>query len=82
MTGVDTIAFMEVFVLLVAAASLLAVATRRLTILPYSVALTCLGLAVAALGLPVQVAVQPDILLAVLSPGWCSTRRIGSASGT
>jgi len=69
MSGTDTIAVMEVFVLLVAAASLLAVATRRVTILPYSVALTCLGLAVAALGLPVQVTVDPEILLAVLVPG-------------
>jgi Na+:H+ antiporter len=69
MSGTDTIAVMEVFVLLVAAASLLAVATRRLTILPYSVALTFLGLAVAALALPVQVTVEPDILLAVLVPG-------------
>jgi CPA1 family monovalent cation:H+ antiporter len=69
MNGTDTIAVMEVFVLLVAAASLLALATRRITLLPYSVALTCLGLAVAALGLPVQVTVDPEILLAVLIPG-------------
>lgn len=69
MSGTDTIAIMEVFVLLVAVASLLAVATRRITILPYSVALTILGLAVAALALPVQVTVDPEILLAVLVPG-------------
>jgi CPA1 family monovalent cation:H+ antiporter len=69
MTGSDMIAVMEVFVLLLAAASLLALATRRITLLPYSVALTCLGLAVAAIGLPVQVTVEPEILLAVLIPG-------------
>lgn len=64
-----TIAVMEVFVLLVAAAGLLALVTRRVRILPYSVALTILGLAVAALALPVQVSVSPEILLAVLVPG-------------
>jgi CPA1 family monovalent cation:H+ antiporter len=69
MSGTDTIAIMEVFVLLVAVAGLLALATRRVTILPYSVALTILGLAVAALALPVQVTVDPEILLAVLVPG-------------
>lgn len=69
LSGSGTIAVMEVFVLLVAAASLLALLTRRVTILPYSVALTVLGLAVAALALPVQVTVSPEILLAVLIPG-------------
>lgn len=77
-----TIAVMEVFVLLVAVASLLALATRRVTILPYSVALTILGLAVAALALPVQVTVSPEILRAVLVPASSSRPPTGSTSAT
>ena len=59
---------MELFVLLVAAASLLAVLSRRVAILPYSVALVALGLVVAVLRPPIQVAVDPDLILAVLLP--------------
>lgn len=63
-----TVGAMELFVLLVAAASLLAVLTRRVAILPYSVALVALGLVVAVLRPPIQVAVDPDLILAVLLP--------------
>jgi monovalent cation:H+ antiporter, CPA1 family len=67
-TGSATIGAMELFVLLVAAASLLAVVTRRLTILPYSVALVLLGLAVAIVRPPIQIGIEPDLILAVLLP--------------
>lgn len=63
-----TVGAMELFVLLVAAASLLAVLSRRVAILPYSVALVALGLVVAVLRPPIQVAVDPDLILAVLLP--------------
>ncbi|MDP9271904.1 MAG: sodium:proton antiporter [Chloroflexota bacterium] len=68
MANSTTVGAMEIFVLLVAAASLLAVVTRRVTIVPYSVALVLLGLVVAVLRPPIQVAVDPDLILAVLLP--------------
>ena len=45
MTGSETVRAVEIFVILLGAASLVAVATRRLTALPYSVALVILGTA-------------------------------------
>ena len=69
MSGSDTLFLLEVFILLVAAATVVAVVTRRLTILPYSVALVLLGLAVSALDLPIDLEIAPDLLLAVLIPG-------------
>jgi len=69
MSGTDTLFVLEVFVLLVAAAAAVAVVTRRLTILPYSVALVLLGLAVSAFALPIDLTIAPDVLLAVLIPG-------------
>ncbi len=55
-------------VILLGAASLVAVATRRITALPYSVALVVLGTVVAALQLPLRVQINPQLLLAVLLP--------------
>jgi len=69
MSGTDTLFVLEVFVLLVAAAAAVAVVTRRLTILPYSVALVLLGLAISAFALPIDLTIAPDVLLAVLIPG-------------
>ncbi|MGH2357076.1 MAG: cation:proton antiporter, partial [Candidatus Limnocylindria bacterium] len=60
---------MEVFVVLVGAAAVVAVATRRSTLVPYSVALVVLGLVVSALELPLQISIGPELLLAVLIPG-------------
>jgi len=67
-TGSETVRAVEIFVILLGAASLVAVATRRLTALPYSVALVILGTAVAALQLPLRVQIDPQLLLAVLLP--------------
>jgi CPA1 family monovalent cation:H+ antiporter len=69
MPGSQTISAIEIFVLLVAASTVVAVATRRITILPYSLALVLLGLVVAALSPPLQIEIGPDLLLAVLLPG-------------
>jgi len=69
MSGTDTLFVLEVFVLLVAAAAAVAVVTRRLTILPYSVALVLLGLAISAFALPIDLTIAPDVLLALLIPG-------------
>ncbi len=63
-----TVGAVEVFVLLLAAASLLAVLMRRVAIVPYSVALVVLGVAVSASRLPLDVHIDPDVLLAVLLP--------------
>jgi CPA1 family monovalent cation:H+ antiporter len=67
-TDTDTIRAVEAFVILLGAASLVAVATRRVTALPYSVALVILGTVVAALHLPLTVQIGPQLLLAVLLP--------------
>ncbi len=69
MLGGDTLNVLEIFVIAVAAATIVAIATRRLTILPYSVGLVILGLAVSALDLGIDLEIAPDILLAVLLPG-------------
>jgi monovalent cation:H+ antiporter, CPA1 family len=69
LSGTDTIAVMEVFVLLLAAAALVVVATRRLRFLPYSVALVLLGLIVSLIDLPLQLEISSELLLAVLIPG-------------
>jgi CPA1 family monovalent cation:H+ antiporter len=69
MPGHETIAVMELFLVLVAAATVLAVATRRLPLLPYSVGLVVIGVAVSALELPLDLEIAPDLLLAVLIPG-------------
>jgi len=63
-----TVGAVEVFVLLLAAASLLAVLVRRVAIVPYSVAVVVLGVAVSASRLPLDVHIDPDVLLAVLLP--------------
>src|SRR5262245_37391487 len=65
----ETFSALEIFVVLVAAATLVAIATRRMRILPYSVGLVILGVAVSALDLPLELAISPDVLLAVLLPG-------------
>ncbi len=69
MLGGDTLSVLEIFVVLVAAATVVAIATRRLTILPYSVGLVVLGVAVSALQPPLDLEIAPDVLLAVLIPG-------------
>jgi CPA1 family monovalent cation:H+ antiporter len=68
LSGSVTIGAMEVFVLLVAAASIVAVLTRRLVVVPYSVALVLLGVVVAILRPPVEIRIEPQLILAVLLP--------------
>jgi len=63
-----TIGAMEIFVVLLAVASGVGLLTRRLTAVPYSVALVLLGVAVAALRPPVDAQIEPDLILAVLLP--------------
>ena len=46
-----------------------AIATRRWKVLPYSVGLVVLGVAVSALQPPLDLEIAPDVLLAVLIPG-------------
>ena len=69
MTPGEPIRPTEVFIVLVAASTLVAIGTRRVRFLPYSVALVVLGLAVSALSLPVDLQVDPTILLSVFLPG-------------
>ncbi|MHB8398325.1 MAG: cation:proton antiporter [Candidatus Limnocylindrales bacterium] len=68
MTDDSTIQVVELFVALIAAASLVALVARRIA-LPYSVALVVLGLAVAAFGPAVRIAITPQLVLVVLVPG-------------
>lgn len=68
MENPDTVVAIELFVGLVTAAALVAVAVRRIAI-PYSVALVVLGL-VATTVLPIgQFEVTPELVLLVLLPG-------------
>ena len=69
MLGGDTLSVLEVFVVLVAAATVVAIVARRLTILPYSIGLVVLGVAVSAIQPPLDLEIAPDVLLAVLIPG-------------
>ena len=69
MSGDQTQTAVEVFVVLLAGATLVALVTRRLTLLPYSVALVVVGLAISALRLPLEIHIDPHLLLAVLIPG-------------
>jgi len=66
--GSTTVGAMEIFVVLVAAASIVAVLSRRLVVVPYSVALVLLGVAVAVLRPPVELHIEPQLILAVLLP--------------
>jgi CPA1 family monovalent cation:H+ antiporter len=68
LSGSVTVGAMEIFVLLVAAASIVAVLTRRVVVVPYSVALVLLGVAVAILRPPVEIRIEPELILAVLLP--------------
>ena len=68
MQASTTIGALEIFVALLAVASGVALLTRRLTAVPYSVALVILGVAVAALRPPVEATIEPDLILAVLLP--------------
>ena len=68
MSGSATVGAMEVFVVLVAAASIVAVISRRLVVVPYSVALVVLGVALAILRPPVEIRIEPQLILAVLLP--------------
>jgi Na+:H+ antiporter len=63
-----TIGAVEIFVALLAVASAVGLLTRRLTAVPYSVALVILGVAVAALRPPIEARIEPDLILAVLLP--------------
>jgi len=67
-SGSTTVGAMEVFVVLVAAASIVAVLSRRLVVVPYSVALVLLGVVVAILRPPVEIRIEPQLILAVLLP--------------
>jgi monovalent cation:H+ antiporter, CPA1 family len=69
MNGSASISAAELFLLLVAASTVVAILTQRNAILPYSVGLVVLGLAVAALNLPVQIQIGHELLLSVLLPG-------------
>ena len=69
MLGGETLSVLEIFVLLVAAATVVAIVARRFTILPYSIGLVGLGVAVSAIQPPLDLEIAPDVLLAVLIPG-------------
>jgi CPA1 family monovalent cation:H+ antiporter len=69
MLGGDTLSVLEIFVVLVAAATVVAIVARRFTILPYSIGLVGLGVAVSAIQPPLDLEIAPDVLLAVLIPG-------------
>ncbi len=64
----DGLLTVELFVLLVAVATGVALLARR-TVLPYSVALVLAGLALALVIPGTHVAITPEIILAVLLPG-------------
>jgi monovalent cation:H+ antiporter, CPA1 family len=68
MSGDATLAAVELFVALVAAASLVALVAQRFA-LPYTVALVVLGLGVAALGPARDTSITPQLVLVVLVPG-------------
>src|SRR5207253_8279741 len=67
-SGSATVGAMEVFVVLVAAGSIVAVLSRRLMVVPYSVAFVLLGVGVAILRPPVEIRIEPQLILAVLLP--------------
>jgi monovalent cation:H+ antiporter, CPA1 family len=67
-SGSTTIGALEIFVVLVAAASVVAVLARRLVVVPYSVALVLLGLLLAVLRPPIEIRIEPQLILAVLLP--------------
>jgi NhaP-type Na+/H+ or K+/H+ antiporter len=66
--GEATIAAVELFVALIAAAAVVALVARRYG-LPYTVALVVLGLGIAAVGPPIHVVITPELVLIVLVPG-------------
>ena len=66
--GEATIHVVELFVLLIAAATGVALLTRR-SGLPYSVALVVLGLLIAAIGPTIDLVVTPQLVLLALVPG-------------
>ena len=66
--GEATIHVVELFVLLIAAATGVALLTRR-SGLPYSVALVVLGLLIAAIGPTIDLVVTPQLVLIALVPG-------------
>ncbi|MBF6604685.1 MAG: cation:proton antiporter [Chloroflexi bacterium] len=68
MTDDATLRIVELFVGLVAAASIVALVARRLG-LPYSVALVVLGLCIAAIGPGLRISITPQLVLVVLVPG-------------
>jgi len=67
-TGEATIHVVELFVLLIAAAAVVALLTRR-SGLPYSVALVLFGLLIAAIGPSIDLVVTPQLVLIALVPG-------------
>ncbi len=67
-TTVDGLLPVELFILLVAVATAVALIARR-SVLPYSVALVLAGLALAVFFPDTQVAITPELILAVLLPG-------------
>jgi monovalent cation:H+ antiporter, CPA1 family len=68
MTSPGTLGALEIFVVLVTVASVVAVISRRLVVLPYSVALVVLGVAVALVRPPIHIAIDSELILAVLLP--------------
>ena len=71
----------ELFILLLALATGVALVARR-TAIPNSVALVVAGLALAVAVPGVDIDVTPELILAVLLPGWCSRRPTRSMSGS
>jgi monovalent cation:H+ antiporter, CPA1 family len=69
MVDSDAVRATEFFVVLLAAASVVALFTRRMPAMPYSVGLVVLGLAVSTANPGVVVQIDPGLLLAVLLPG-------------
>ena len=65
---VDGLVGIELFVLLVAVATAVALVTRR-SVLPYSVALVLAGLGLSVLFPGAHVSITPELILAVLLPG-------------
>ena len=65
----EPIRLTEVFIVLVAVSTVVAIGTQRIRFLPYSLALVVLGLVVSVLDLAVDTHVDPDILLSVFLPG-------------
>jgi CPA1 family monovalent cation:H+ antiporter len=68
-TGEETLAVVELFVVFIAAAAVVGILVRRLLPIPYTVALVVFGLAAALVAPRFELAVTPELVLLVLLPG-------------